>query len=52
MGCDVFACRSRRRLLGNHDAVPTGFELPNGEQQPFLHIMYPGFEWTATGALP
>jgi hypothetical protein len=38
--------------LGNHDAVPTGFELPNGEQQPFLHIMYPGFEWTATGALP
>jgi hypothetical protein len=37
--------------LGNHDAVPTGFELPGGDEQPFLHIMFPGFEWTATGSL-
>lgn len=35
--------------FGSPDPVPTGFELPNGEQQPFLHIMYPGFSVEAAG---
>ncbi|MEX2551520.1 MAG: hypothetical protein WD627_00765 [Actinomycetota bacterium] len=28
--------------FGRPDPLPSGFELPNGQDQPFLHIMYPG----------
>lgn len=33
--------------FGRPDPLPSGFALPNGEDQPFLHIMYPGVEATA-----
>ena len=28
-------------LKGEHKPVPTGFMLPNGMEQPFLHVMFP-----------
>jgi hypothetical protein len=28
-------------LKGEPQPIPTGFMLPNGMEQPFLHVMFP-----------
>lgn len=30
---------------GEASPVPTGFILPNGQEQPFFHVMYPTVQW-------
>ena len=32
---------------GEMEPLPTGFMLPNGKEQPYVHVMFPAFQVTA-----